>query len=207
MISELVVTAADGSEKPNVDVGGSWTYTPAGGIARRKGTYSHPDGDAVTLTATVGTLSFPGPGLWEWELDSAGLPDQTQYVYVTAEDAAGRKDQTVFRLKIGAPDDGADNGDPHVHTVDGKRYDFQAVGEFTLLRDREGMEIQARHWPVETAMPITDSYTGLKSCVSVNTAVAARVGSHRIAYQPVREGSCSQLHRRPSLVRDVRSAR
>ena len=26
-------------------------------------------------------------------------------------------------------------GDPHVHTVNGVAYDFQAVGEFTLLRD------------------------------------------------------------------------
>ena len=26
-------------------------------------------------------------------------------------------------------------GDPHVHTVNGTSYDFQAVGEFTLLRD------------------------------------------------------------------------
>ncbi len=194
MISELVVTTADGSERPNVDVSGSWAYTPAGGIAERHGTFGHPDGDAVTLTASIGTVTVTGPGTWSWMLDSTGMPPQTQYVYITATDSAGRKDQAVFRLKIGAPDDGADNGDPHVHTVDGKRYDFQAVGEFTLLRDTEGMEIQVRHWPVETATPITDSYSGLTSCVSVNTAVAARVGSHRIAYQPAREGAPFQFY-------------
>ena len=39
MISELVTTDADGtgSEKPNVDVGGSWAFAPLGGIATRKG--------------------------------------------------------------------------------------------------------------------------------------------------------------------------
>ncbi len=43
-------------------------------------------------------------------------------------------------------------GDPHIHTVDGKSYDFQAVGEFTLLRDSEdGLEIQVRQTPVATA--------------------------------------------------------
>jgi FtsP/CotA-like multicopper oxidase with cupredoxin domain len=194
MISEVVVTAADGSEKPNVDVRGSWAYTPSGGIATRDGTYSHPDGDPVTLTASLGTVTVTGPGKWSWELDSTGMPPQTKYVYITTTDSAGRQDQAVFRLKIGAPDDGADNGDPHVHTVDGKRYDFQAVGEFTLLRDRDGMEVQARHWPVQTATPITDSYSGLTSCVSVNTAVAARVGSHRIAYQPGREGRLLQFY-------------
>jgi hypothetical protein len=194
MISELVVTDADGSEKPNVDVGGSWAYTPAGGIAQRRGTFSHPDGDPVTLTATIGTPTVTGPNTWEWTLNTVGLPDQVRYVYVTATDTSGRQDQTVFRLKIGAPDDGADNGDPHIHTVDGKRYDFQAVGEFTLLRDREGMDVQVRQWPVETATPITDPYSGLKSCVSVNTAVAARVGTHRISYQPDRKESSFQLY-------------
>ncbi|MDU9005435.1 multicopper oxidase domain-containing protein [Sedimentitalea todarodis] len=191
MISELVVTSADGSERPYVNVGGSWTYTPAGGTATRKGTFAHPDGNNVTLTASDGAFNPPlapaAAGTWDWEFDSAGEPDGVRYVYITATDSDGRQDQAVFRLKVGAPDDGADIGDPHIHTVDGKRYDFQAVGEFTLLRDRQGMEIQARQWPVATANPITDSYSGLKSCVSVNTAVALRVGAHQISYQPGRE--------------------
>ena len=87
----------------------------------------------------------------------AAIADGIQYVYITATDALGRQDQAVFRLKIGAPDDGADNGDPHIRTVDGKYYDFQAVGEFTLLRDTEGLEIQVRQTPVPTATPIIDS--------------------------------------------------
>jgi FtsP/CotA-like multicopper oxidase with cupredoxin domain len=192
MISELVVTDAGGSEKPNVDVNGSWAYAPLGGTATRTGTYSHPDGDAVTLTASLGTVTDDGGGTWSWQY-TAGMSPLVEYVYITATDSAGRQDQAVFRLKIGAPDDGSDNGDPHIHTVDGKRYDFQAVGEFTLLRDREGMEIQTRQTPVQTANPITDPYSGLTACVSVNTAVAARVGSHRIAYQPAQEGSRLQF--------------
>src|SRR5262249_37855545 len=61
-------------------------------------------------------------------------------------------------------------GDPHVHTVDGVAYDFQAVGEFTLLRNGAAMEIQVRQTPVATANPITDGYSGLTACVSLNTA-------------------------------------
>ena len=205
MIAELVVTDADGSEKPNVDVGGSWAYAAAGFTATRNGTFSHPDGAGVnvTLSASLGDVNITmphgdggDPGTWSWLFNSASpaVYDPIQYVYITAEDAAGRKDQTVFRLKIGVPDDGSDNGDPHIRTVDGKRYDFQAVGEFTLLRDRDGMEIQTRQTPVQTATPITDSYSGLTSCVSVNTAVAARVGSHRIAYQPGRERGQLQFY-------------
>ncbi len=90
--------------------------------------------------------------------------------------------------------DGSYAGDPHTRTVDGTRYDFQAVGEFTLLWDGDRFEVQTRQTPVLTANPITDSYSGLKSCVSLNTAVAARFGSHRISLQPGPEGRRLQFY-------------
>lgn len=74
-------------------------------------------------------------------------------------------------------------GDPHITTVDGLYYDFQSAGEFVALRDADGLEIQVRQSPVSTAAPLTDSNSGLTSGVSVNTAVAARVGKHRVTYQ------------------------
>jgi hypothetical protein len=53
-----------------------------------------------------------------------------------------------------------------------------------LLRD-DGMELQARQSAVSTAGPLApDAHTGLSSCVSLNTAVAMRVGDHRVTYQP-----------------------
>lgn len=75
-------------------------------------------------------------------------------------------------------------GDPHMTTVDGLHYDFQGAGEFVNLRGDNGMEIQARQTPVSTASPLTDGYSGLTSGVSINTAVAARVGNHRVTFQP-----------------------
>jgi hypothetical protein len=75
-------------------------------------------------------------------------------------------------------------GDPHVHTVNGIAYDFQSVGEFTLLRDGDRMEIQVRQWPVPTANPATDAHSGLTECVSINIAGAVRMGRHRISLQP-----------------------
>jgi hypothetical protein len=130
----------------------------------------------------------PSPGKWSWSYTSvAGDPASNEYVYVTARDSIGKKDQAVFRLQIGGADTASDHGDPHLRTVDGTRYDFQAAGEFTLLRDREGMEIQVRQTPTETPPPVADGYTGLTECVSLNSAVAARVGSHRLSYQPGRD--------------------
>jgi FtsP/CotA-like multicopper oxidase with cupredoxin domain len=191
MMSELVVTDTNGREKPNVNVGGSWAYATAnGGTATRQGTFFHRDGLLMTLTASKGTVlpAVPSPGgIWTWSYTSQTGDAPFEYVYITATDTDGRKDQAVFRLQIGGTDNGSDVGDPHIRTVDGMSYDFQAAGEFILLRDRDGMEIQVRQTPVETPPPVTDAYSGLTVCVSLNTAIAARVGSHRIAFQPFRD--------------------
>lgn len=80
--------------------------------------------------------------------------------------------------------DAGTRGDPHLTTVDRVSYDFQSAGEFVALRGADGLEIQTRQTPVATANPVTDPHTGLNSCVSLNTAVAARVGPHRVTFQP-----------------------
>lgn len=75
-------------------------------------------------------------------------------------------------------------GDPHITTADGTHYDFQGAGEFISLRDTDGAEIQTRQTPIATTALGTDAHDGLSTCVSLNTAVAARVGEHRITYEP-----------------------
>ena len=76
-------------------------------------------------------------------------------------------------------------GDPHITTSNGVTYDFQSAGEFTLLRDADGLLVQTRQTPVGTSTtPLANAYTGLTSCVSLNTAFAARVGKHRVTYEP-----------------------
>lgn len=92
--------------------------------------------------------------------------------------------ETIRRWIVGPPSRPSTVGDPHIKTVDGINYDFQSAGEFVLLRD-EYVEIQARQTAVETDVPVgPNPHTGLTSCVSVNSAVAVRVGRHRITYQP-----------------------
>lgn len=78
----------------------------------------------------------------------------------------------------------ANEGDPHMTTLDGIRYDFQSAGEFVSLRG-DGLEIQTRQTAIATTFfPGANPHTGLATCVSLNTAVAAQVGSHRVSYQP-----------------------
>ena len=65
------------------------------------------------------------------------------------------------------------NGDPHLRTVDNQAYDFQAVGEFVLLRDPDaGVELQVRQ-------------TAYGEHASVNTAVVARAGGRRLGFYMV----------------------
>lgn len=80
--------------------------------------------------------------------------------------------------------DAANRGDPHLTTVNNINYDFQGAGEFVALRHGDGMEIQTRQTPISTAGAVANAHTGLTSCVSLNTAVAARVGKARVSYQP-----------------------
>lgn len=79
----------------------------------------------------------------------------------------------------------SDRGDPHLKTVEGVHYDFQSAGEFVSLRSGNATEIQTRQTAISTSFfPGPNAYTGLSTCVSVNTAVAARVGNRRVTYQP-----------------------
>ena len=87
-------------------------------------------------------------------------------------------------LHWGSLNNGYNDGDPHLTTVDGIPYDFQSAGEFVSLRDGNGLQIQTRQTPISTAPPVANAYTGLATCVSINTAVAARVGTHRVTYEP-----------------------
>jgi hypothetical protein len=80
-------------------------------------------------------------------------------------------------------------GDPHITTLDGTHYDFQGAGEYVALRDGDSAEVQVRQTAISTTFtPGPDSYHGLATCVSINSAVAARVGKHRVTYQPNSSG-------------------
>jgi hypothetical protein len=82
------------------------------------------------------------------------------------------------------------DGDTHVTTLDGTPYDFQGAGEFVALRAGSAVEVQVRMAPIATSFdPGPNPHTGLATCVSLNTAVAARVGKRRVTYQPNLSGA------------------
>jgi hypothetical protein len=61
--------------------------------------------------------------------------------------------------------------DPHLVTFDGLKYDLQTLGEFTLIKSNNSVfEVQARQTPWNNS-----------ASVSINSAVAMKVGSDRVA--------------------------
>jgi von Willebrand factor type D domain/Peptidase of plants and bacteria len=66
------------------------------------------------------------------------------------------------------------NGDPHLTSLDGLHFDFQAAGEFWLVRSRSGdLRIQARQEPYEKSTRVT-----------VNTQLAMGIGGARVTVGP-----------------------
>jgi hypothetical protein len=151
---------------PNAQISGG-TSTGTGGSPPTPGTLDIQFGDYSGMTYFQGRVH----PIWADNSNSTGdNPDTARYDAYTD-------------LVMGGP--AAMEGDTHITTVNKVHYDFQGAGEFISLRDGDGTEIQVRMAPIATTFnPGADPYDGLATCVSLNTAVAARVGTHRVTYQP-----------------------
>ncbi len=83
-------------------------------------------------------------------------------------------------------------GDPHLFTVDGMGYDFQAVGEFAALRSNNGdMVVQVRQAPWKDSR-----------WVSVTPAVALSVNGDRIMIEHSHESLLLRMNGKPVILKD-----
>ena len=85
--------------------------------------------------------------------------------------------------KLGDGGAGGSNGDPHLTSLDGLRFDFQAAGEFLLARSGSDLEVQARQEPWKLGKTVIRS-------VTLNTQFAIKVGTVRATFGP---GTTPQL--------------
>ena len=94
MISEFIVVDSTGNERPYVDaVDAATPEVAAGDPISMSGTFSDVDGDAVTLEASSGSVADNGDGTWTW---TGNADSSVPFVYITATDAGGKKDQAAF---------------------------------------------------------------------------------------------------------------
>jgi subtilisin family serine protease len=70
-----------------------------GQTAANSGTFGDPNGDAVTLSASVGTV-VAGAGTWSWSFDAVDGPADSQVVTITATDALGIENEVTFALTV-----------------------------------------------------------------------------------------------------------
>lgn len=126
-----VVSATPGSQ--TMSCSGTSMATPhVTGVAARH-LQTHPGDAPAAVLAAIHHADdvFPGTPLWPGVISlGAGSPNES--------------------LHWGSLNDGFNDGDPHLTTVDGIHYDFQAAGEFVSLRDADGLEIQTRQAPIAT---------------------------------------------------------
>jgi hypothetical protein len=110
IFAAAVITSynATGTPNPNVNLPPtvSANYNSVvvnrGEVAANSGVYADPEGDPVTLTASMGTL-IQGTGTWNWSFDSTASTSRDQIVTVTATDDKGNRASTNFALTVLAP--------------------------------------------------------------------------------------------------------
>jgi hypothetical protein len=98
---QTYLTAGATNQPPTVSANSSAVTATEGSAASNTGTYSDPDGDAVSLTASVGSVAKTGTssGSWSW---SAPAPDEApaQAVTITANDAHGATATASFSFAV-----------------------------------------------------------------------------------------------------------
>ena len=146
MISEFVASAADGNERPyvNVNFGEQYHEALGGDMLSVNGTYADTDGDAVTLSASLGTVTDNMDGTWTWDHTVTGA-EGTQFVYITATDANGLKDQALFHVKV--------NGPPVVTVDDASGDEGSAIPIHGTVTDPDGDPV-THSWTVAPAGPV-----------------------------------------------------
>jgi Multicopper oxidase len=101
MLSELVVTAPNGRERPDMNLGTTQVTVRKGQIATVNGTYFDIDNERVRLSSSVGSIHKHGPGKFRWRFRTSTA--RSQFVYLTATNADGSTGQIPFFLKVTPP--------------------------------------------------------------------------------------------------------
>ncbi len=139
------------------------TTLPTNGSLTNKG-ISVNAGDSISATdITAGNLQFT-PATDTKGLNYANFTFQVQDDGGTANGGIDL-DQTPNTITIDVSSSGGSTGDPHILTFDNLHYDFQATGDFILVKAQDSdLEIQVRQAPWDQN-PATTLNVGLATTV------------------------------------------
>lgn len=89
-----------GNHSPEMEINSSNVSANEGQIAANSGTVNDPDGDTLTLTSSVGSVTENNDGTWSWSYTPEDGPSESQMVTITAEDGNGGSAETTFELSV-----------------------------------------------------------------------------------------------------------
>jgi subtilisin family serine protease len=97
---DLLAAFREESNPPVLTVGNASVTVNEGATAGNTGTFSDPDGDPVTLSASIGTVVKTGASAWSWNFPTADGPVQSQTVTITGVDNKGAEGTVTFALVV-----------------------------------------------------------------------------------------------------------
>ena len=90
----------DVNQPPSVAADNATETVDEGQMASNTGTIGDPDGDTVTLTASVGEVTNNGNGTWSWSFTTSDGPAESQTVTINADDGNRGAAQASFPLTV-----------------------------------------------------------------------------------------------------------
>jgi len=98
-VATVSITINAANRPPVITMQSAKVTVKEGQTATDTGAVSDPDGDTVTLSASVGTI-VKSNGTWSWSYATTDGPTQSQVVVITANDGRGGITQKSFNLVV-----------------------------------------------------------------------------------------------------------
>jgi len=97
---DAVLALVPQNEPPVITVAQSLITINEGEAASNSGTIDDPDGDPVTLSASVGLITNNNDGTWSWSFSSTDGPSESQNIVINANDGNEGITEEVFTLVV-----------------------------------------------------------------------------------------------------------
>jgi len=97
---DLLAALQAANQPPTLTVDDDPATFDEGQLATNSGTYTDPEGDPVTLTASIGTVVDNGGGNWSWSWQTSDGPPDSQTVTITATDDKDESGDVSFSLVV-----------------------------------------------------------------------------------------------------------
>ena len=96
----LLASLQAGNSPPTIAAVNASVTVAEGSTATNTGTFSDPEGDPVTLSASRGTVTDTGGGTWSWSFGTNDGPTQSGPVTITATDDKAESGSVTFALTV-----------------------------------------------------------------------------------------------------------